>query len=116
MKKFGKIYNISSACAYGGGSLYEQTLACQNGVEILVSTPVCVLFFIYLLSSLVFMLFLFNKKGRLIDLIKKKGTNFLRVTFLVLDEADRMFDMVRINSKFMLKLSYFFLDFYIYFF
>ena len=73
-------------------------------------------YFIYLLSSLVFILFLFNKKGRLIDLIKKKGTNFLRVTFLVLDEADRMFDMVRINSKFMLKLSYFFLDFYIYFF
>ena len=33
-------------------------------------------------------------KGRLIDLIKKKGTNLSRVTYLVLDEADRMFDMV----------------------
>jgi hypothetical protein len=50
--------------------LYEQTLACQAGVELLVCTP-----------------------GRLIDLIKKKGTNLQRVTFLVLDEADRMFDM-----------------------
>ena len=32
-------------------------------------------------------------KGRLIDLIKKKGTNLQRVTYLVFDEADRMFDM-----------------------
>jgi ATP-dependent RNA helicase DDX42 len=36
---------------------------------------------------------LFILKGRLIDLIKKKGTNLERVTYLVLDEADRMFDM-----------------------
>lgn len=32
-------------------------------------------------------------QGRLIDLIKKKATNFRRVTFVVFDEADRMFDM-----------------------
>lgn len=31
--------------------------------------------------------------GRMIDLVKMKATNLLRVTFLVLDEADRMFDM-----------------------
>ena len=35
-KKFCKAYNINSACAYGGGSLYEQTLACQEGIELLV--------------------------------------------------------------------------------
>lgn len=29
----------------------------------------------------------------MIDLIKMKATNLERVTFLVLDEADRMFDM-----------------------
>jgi superfamily II DNA/RNA helicase len=29
----------------------------------------------------------------LIDLVKKKGTNLQRVTYLVFDEADRMFDM-----------------------
>ena len=29
----------------------------------------------------------------MIDLIKKKATNLQRVTFLVFDEADRMFDM-----------------------
>ncbi|KAI8835086.1 P-loop containing nucleoside triphosphate hydrolase protein [Chytridium lagenaria] len=44
--------------------------AVGNGVEILVATP-----------------------GRLIDLIKMKATNLRRVTFLVLDEADRMFDL-----------------------
>ncbi len=31
--------------------------------------------------------------GRMIDLVKIKATNLQRVTFLVLDEADRMFDM-----------------------
>lgn len=29
----------------------------------------------------------------MIDMIKMKATNLQRVTFLVLDEADRMFDM-----------------------
>lgn len=32
-------------------------------------------------------------QGRLIDLVKIKATNLLRVTYLVFDEADRMFDM-----------------------
>ena len=36
--------------------------------------------------------FLFDQ-GRLIDLIKAKATNLQRVTYLVFDEADRMFDM-----------------------
>ena len=32
-------------------------------------------------------------QGRLIDLVKKKATSLSRVTYLVFDEADRMFDM-----------------------
>ena len=32
-------------------------------------------------------------QGRLIDLVKKKATNLRRVTFVVFDEADRMFDL-----------------------
>lgn len=32
-------------------------------------------------------------QGRIIDLVKINATNFNRVTFLVFDEADRMFDM-----------------------
>jgi hypothetical protein len=39
-KKFGKIYNINVVCAYGGGSMWEQTKACQEGAEIIVATPV----------------------------------------------------------------------------
>ena len=34
-----------------------------------------------------------SSPGRLIDMVKKKGTNLRRVTFLVLDEADRMLSM-----------------------
>ena len=32
-------------------------------------------------------------QGRLIDHVKSKATNLQRVTYLVFDEADRMFDM-----------------------
>ncbi|XP_075238002.1 ATP-dependent RNA helicase DDX42 [Lycorma delicatula] len=69
-KKFGKVYNISVVCCYGGGSKWEQSKALEGGAEIVVATP-----------------------GRMIDLVKMKATNLTRVTFLVLDEADRMFDM-----------------------
>ncbi|XP_048478678.1 ATP-dependent RNA helicase DDX42 [Plutella xylostella] len=70
-KKFGKVYNIRCVCCYGGGSKWEQTKALEGGgAEIVVGTP-----------------------GRVIDLIKCKATNLQRVTYLVLDEADRMFDM-----------------------
>ena len=31
--------------------------------------------------------------GRLIDMLKTRATNMRRVTYLVLDEADRMLDM-----------------------
>ncbi|XP_020293962.1 ATP-dependent RNA helicase DDX42 isoform X2 [Pseudomyrmex gracilis] len=69
-RKFGKVYNIQVCCCYGGGSKWEQSKALENGAEIVVATP-----------------------GRMIDLVKMKATNLTRVTFLVLDEADRMFDM-----------------------
>ena len=57
-------------CAYGGGNKYEQSKAFEKGAEIAIATP-----------------------GRLIDMIKMKVTSLERVTYLVLDEADRMFDM-----------------------
>ncbi|VUZ51914.1 unnamed protein product [Hymenolepis diminuta] len=69
-KKLAKLYNLSVVCAYGGGSMWEQQKACEAGCEILVCTP-----------------------GRLIDLVKKKATNLRRVTFLVFDEADKMFNL-----------------------
>ena len=39
-KKFGKVYNIKVVCAYGGGSLWEQCKACEEGAEVIVATPV----------------------------------------------------------------------------
>ncbi|XP_032801650.1 ATP-dependent RNA helicase DDX42 [Petromyzon marinus] len=69
-KRFGKAYNLHSVAVYGGGSMWEQAKALQEGAEIVVCTP-----------------------GRLIDHVKKKATNLQRVTYLVFDEADRMFDM-----------------------
>lgn len=39
-KKFGRVYNIQTVCAYGGGSMWEQQKACQEGAEIIVATPV----------------------------------------------------------------------------
>ena len=69
-KKFSSSYNIAVVCAYGGGSKYEQSKDLEAGAEIVVATP-----------------------GRIIDLIKMEATNFRRVTYLVLDEADRFFEM-----------------------
>ncbi|XP_064455461.1 ATP-dependent RNA helicase DDX42-like [Ornithodoros turicata] len=69
-KRFGKVYNITAVCCFGGGSKWEQSKALEEGAEIVVATP-----------------------GRMIDMIKMKATNLERVTMLVLDEADRMFDM-----------------------
>lgn len=69
-KKFSHSYNIAVVCAYGGGSKYEQSKDLEAGAEIVVATP-----------------------GRLIDLIKVGTTNLKRVTYLVLDEADRFFEM-----------------------
>ncbi|CAG8576295.1 1427_t:CDS:10 [Ambispora gerdemannii] len=70
-KKFAKSYSLRVAAVYGGASKMDQFKELRSGgVEILVGTP-----------------------GRLIDMVKMKATNFRRVSFLVLDEADRMFDL-----------------------
>ena len=69
-KKFAKVYNIQVVCVYGGGNKWQQSQDLEAGAEIVVATP-----------------------GRMIDMIKMKVTNFTRVTFLVLDEADRQFDL-----------------------
>uniref|UniRef100_A0A915MTK4 RNA helicase n=1 Tax=Meloidogyne javanica TaxID=6303 RepID=A0A915MTK4_MELJA len=64
-KRYTSLYNIALVCAYGGGSKYEQKKALENGAELVIGTPVW---------------------GRIIDLVKIEATNFLRTTFLVLDE------------------------------
>lgn len=70
MENYNSSISVQVVCAYGGGSKWEQSKGLEAGAEIVVATP-----------------------GRMIDMIKMKATNLQRVTFLVLDEADRMFDM-----------------------
>jgi ATP-dependent RNA helicase RhlE len=61
---------LRSATVYGGVGAQPQIQAFQKGVEIVVACP-----------------------GRLLDLYAKGQARLNRVEFLVLDEADRMFDM-----------------------
>ncbi len=61
------------ACVYGGTAISEQIAELRRGAEIVVCTP-----------------------GRMIDMLSANNgrvTNLRRTTYLVLDEADRMFDM-----------------------
>lgn len=62
-----------AVCAYGGSPIKDQIAEMKKGAEIIVCTP-----------------------GRMIDLLTANSgrvTNLKRVTYVVLDEADRMFDM-----------------------
>lgn len=68
--KFGSSSRITSTCVYGGAPKGPQCRDLRRGVEIVIATP-----------------------GRLIDMLDSRVTNLRRVTYLVLDEADRMLDM-----------------------
>lgn len=94
IKKFSKPLNLRAVCVYGGTGksilffLYfsflhtklisllgisEQIAELKRGAEVIVCTP-----------------------GRMIDMLAANSgrvTNLRRVTYIVLDEADRMFDM-----------------------
>ncbi|OXB51377.1 UNVERIFIED_CONTAM: hypothetical protein H355_014025, partial [Colinus virginianus] len=59
-----------TACVYGGVPRQGQAAELRRGAEILVATP-----------------------GRLLDFIELGVTNLQRVSYVVLDEADRMMDM-----------------------
>ncbi|KAI9659902.1 MAG: ATP-dependent RNA helicase dbp2 [Bathelium mastoideum] len=68
--KFGKSSRIRNTCVYGGVPKGPQIRDLARGVEVCIATP-----------------------GRLIDMLESGKTNLRRVTYLVLDEADRMLDM-----------------------
>ncbi|KAG2728823.1 hypothetical protein I3760_01G222100 [Carya illinoinensis] len=68
--KFGASSKIKNTCIYGGVPKGPQVRDLQKGVEIVIATP-----------------------GRLMDMLESHHTNLRRVTYLVLDEADRMLDM-----------------------
>lgn len=70
---FAKQLGLVSVAVFGGSGVANQITELKRGAEVVVATP-----------------------GRLIDLLVTSGgkiTNVRRVTYLVLDEADRMFDM-----------------------
>lgn len=69
-KKFSRSCGIRVSAVYGGMSKLEQFKELKAGCEIVVATP-----------------------GRLIDMLKMKALTMQRATYLVLDEADRMFDL-----------------------
>ncbi|KAI9891833.1 MAG: pre-mRNA processing RNA-helicase [Vezdaea aestivalis] len=72
-KPFLKALSLRAVCAYGGAPIKDQIADLKRGAEIIVCTP-----------------------GRMIDLLAANSgrvTNLRRVTYTVLDEADRMFDL-----------------------
>ena len=72
-KKFCKPLKLKTVCVYGGAGVSEQIADLKRGAEIVVCTP-----------------------GRMIDVLAANSgrvTNLHRITYIVLDEADRMFDM-----------------------
>lgn len=68
--KFSGVCRMRNTCLYGGVSKGPQIRELERGVEIVIATP-----------------------GRLLDCLSMRKTNLRRVTFLILDEADRMLDM-----------------------
>jgi len=66
----GKYTGLKLALIYGGTGYEEQQRSINNGVDILIGTP-----------------------GRLIDFFKQHVFNLNQIQSLVLDEADRMFDL-----------------------
>ena len=69
-KEYSKNLNLRTAVIYGGVPQSRQIKVLNQGIDILIATP-----------------------GRLLDLIQQKKLTLSKVSFLVLDEADRMLDM-----------------------
>ncbi|VDM30940.1 unnamed protein product [Hydatigera taeniaeformis] len=72
-KRLGHTCGFRCVCVYGGTGISEQIADLKRGAEVIVCTP-----------------------GRMIDMLAANGgrvTNLRRTTYVVLDEADRMFDL-----------------------
>lgn len=67
---YGRFTNISVLSVYGGVSMDNQIRRLRRGVDIIIATP-----------------------GRLLDHMSRRTIDLSHVEVLVLDEADRMFDM-----------------------
>jgi ATP-dependent RNA helicase RhlE len=70
LKTYGRHLKLRHAVVLGGVNQSRQVEALKGGVDVLVATP-----------------------GRLLDLVQQKHIRLDGASFLVIDEADRMFDM-----------------------
>jgi ATP-dependent RNA helicase RhlE len=69
-KDYGKYSHLRTFAVYGGVSIKPQKENLKRGIDILIATP-----------------------GRLLDLMNQGSVSLQDISFLVLDEADRMVDM-----------------------
>jgi ATP-dependent RNA helicase RhlE len=72
---YGRFTSLQSLAVFGGVNMENQVKRLRRGVDIVTATP-----------------------GRLIDHLQRRTADLSRVEVLVLDEADRMFDMGFIND------------------
>jgi ATP-dependent RNA helicase RhlE len=70
IRAYGRYLSLRTAAVYGGVSERPQIQALRLGVDLVVATP-----------------------GRLLDLMSRRFCDFSTLSFLVLDEAERMLDM-----------------------
>ena len=75
IQEYGQFLRLRTTVVYGGVKINTQMMRLRNGTEILIATP-----------------------GRLLDLMQQRAIRFDQLEYLVLDEADRMFDMGFIND------------------
>lgn len=75
VRGYGRYMKLKTIAVYGGTRIETQIKFLRRGVDVVVATP-----------------------GRLLDLIQRDAVNLSLVEVLVLDEADRMFDMGFIND------------------
>ena len=82
--QYGRFLKLRSVSIYGGVAIDKQFKHLRIGVDIVIATP-----------------------GRLLDHLDRKTIDLSNVSILVLDEADRMFDMGFINDvkKIMARVS-----------
>ena len=67
---YGRFVQPRTIAIYGGTNMQNQIKHLQRGVDIVIATP-----------------------GRLLDLLEHRHVNISRIDILIVDEADRMFDM-----------------------
>jgi ATP-dependent RNA helicase RhlE len=72
---YGRFMKFHTLAVYGGVSIENQIRTLKRGVDIVVATP-----------------------GRLLDHLNRRSIDLRQIEVLVLDEADRMFDMGFIND------------------